>query len=69
MANSRQMQDNIILFKRNNTVDIAKRNNITAVVSTQRQVAGQSTVTVAEYIVTGRADGPFNSQIREGRLS
>ena len=45
------------------------RLSITAVVSTQRRVAGHSTVTVAERIVTGRAAGLFNSKIREGRLS
>ena len=33
-----------------------------------RRVAGHSTVTVAKRIVTGRAAGLFNSQIREGRL-
>ena len=32
-------------------------------------VVGHSTVTVAELIDTSRAAGPFNSQIREGRLS
>ena len=45
------------------------RLSITAVVSTQRRVAGHSTVTVAECIVTGRAAGPFNSQTRDGRPS
>ena len=44
------------------------RISITAVVSTPRRVAGHSTVTVAECIVTDHAAGPFNSQIREGRL-
>ena len=41
---------------------------ITAVESTHRRVAVHSTVTVAERIVTGRAAGLLNSQIREGRL-
>ena len=46
------------------------RISITAVVSTQRRrIAGHSTVTVAECIVTGRAAGLSNSQLREGRLS
>ena len=40
----------------------------TAVVSTQRRIAGHSTVNDAERIVTGRAAGLFKSQIREGRL-
>ena len=36
--------------------------------ATQQRFVGHSTVAVAECIVTGRATGPFNSQIREGRL-
>ena len=44
------------------------RLSITAVVSLQRRVAGHSTVPVADRIVSGAA-GPFNSQMREGRLS
>ena len=44
------------------------RLSITAVVSKQRRIAGDSAMTVADRIVTS-ATGPFNSQMREGRLS